>query len=388
MDNRKNPYSPGAGTVPQVIAGRSKLIEKVDIELDRSRNGYSYRGQILTGLRGVGKTVLLNKILNEAMDNGYWATIIEISESRSLPSMLLAPLKDTLISHNASKKLLGKLAEFAKAMKIKYQDIEFSLSGIENEQGADAGDLQNDLTTLLVEIGKMAKKQKTAFVFFMDEIQFLKKDQLEALIMALHRCNQKQLPVILIGAGLLKTIGQVGHAKTYAERLFEYPELGPLNKEDTIEAIAKPASKNKVRFSLDALDKIFAETKGHPYFIQEWGKHCWKVAQKSPITIKDVKKATALVINGLDNNFFQVRYSKCTSLEKKYLRAMAELEIGTQKTGDIAGLMGKSSQQMAPIRAKLIDKGIIYSPSYGNNSFTVPLFGEFMKRSIPRCPTP
>ena len=388
MDPRTNPYSPGAGTIPQFLAGRDELIQKVDIELDRCRTGYSHRGQILFGLRGVGKTVLINKLLNDAEAHGYWSTLIETPENRSLPSLLIAPLRNILISSDFTsqatklgKQALGLLGGFIKAMKVKYNDVEFNLN-IGNEKGADTGDLESDLTQLLIAIGTLAKKQKTVLVLFIDEIQYIQDEQFASLIVALHRCTQKQLPVSLIGAGLPQVLGQAGRAKSYAERLFEYTEIGPLEPEDAIQAVVEPVSKEGVKFERSALNEILRKTNGYPYFIQEWGKHCWKVAKESPITLNDVRKATVLALNELDNGFFRVRLDRCTPSEKAYLRAMAELNSDSQKSGDIAGLMNKSSQQVAPIRSKLIDKGMIYSPAHGDNSFTVPLFDEFMKRTI------
>ena len=389
MDPRTNPYSPGAGTIPRTLAGRDELIEKVEIELDRCRRGYSHRGQILVGLRGVGKTVLLNKLSNDAEAENYWSILIETPENRSLPSILVSPLRNMLISSNLTlqaadlgKRSLKLLGGFVGAMKAKFDDMEFSLD-IGSEKGADTGDLENDLTQLLLSVGGVAKKQQTAIVLFVDEIQYIKKEEFACLIVALHRCTQKQLPVILIGAGLPQIVAQAGRAKSYAERLFEYPKIGSLDRESAIQAIVKPASKEDVGFQGDALDEILKKTECYPYFIQEWGKHCWKIAAQSPITLDDVKKATDLALCELDNSFFRVRLDRCTPLEKSYLRAMAELNSGSQKSGDIAQLMKKSSQQVGPVRAKLIDKGMIYSPAHGDNSFTVPLFGEFIKRAIP-----
>ena len=386
MEPRTNPYSPGAGSFPQELAGRDDLIEEVDIELDRCRNGYSHRGKILVGLRGVGKTVLLNKLASRAEEKGHWATLIETPENRSLPSVLIPALRNLLLSSRLTARLrkqaLGVLGGFIQAMKVKFNDVEVSFD-IESEAGADTGDLETDLANLLVTLGTLAKKGQTAMALFIDEIQYIVEEQFGSLIVALHKCTQKQLPVALIGAGLPQIVGQAGRAKSYAERLFEYPEVGALDREAADRAIVVPASKRGVHFQKDALDEIFHKTRGYPYFIQEWGKHCWKVAEKSPITLGDTKVATQLALNELDNSFFRVRFDRCTPLERMYLRAMAELESGPQKSGDIAHLMGKSSQQVAPTRANLIGKGMIYSPAHGDNHFTVPLFGEFMKRAMP-----
>ncbi len=386
MDERSNPYSPGAGTIPQELAGRDQLVEDVAVELDRCRNGYAYRGKILIGLRGVGKTVLLSKLSGDAEAQGFWPILIETPENRSLPSVLVPALRNLLLaSHlpsNLKGQALGLLRGFVQAMKMKFSDVEFSFD-VEKQSGADSGDLETDLASLLTNMGTLAKKQKTAIALFVDEIQYIREEQFGFLITALHKCTQKQLPVILLGAGLPQVIGQAGKAKSYAERLFEYPGVGPLDRRAAIRAITVPASRAGVQFQKGALDEIFKKTQGYPYFIQEWGKHCWKVAQKSPVTLKDVKKATALALNQLDNSFFRVRFDRCTPLEKAYLRAMSELRPGDQKSGEIAHLLGKPSQRVAPVRAKLMAKGMIYSPAHGDNRFTVPLFGQFMKRAMP-----
>ena len=383
-----NPYAPGAGTIPPYLAGRNELVEEVEVECDRCRRGLSYRGQMFVGLRGVGKTVLLNKLSLDAEANNYWSIFIETPENRSLPSILAAPLRNMIVSStitsratNLGKRCLGVLGGFIKAMKVKFDDVEFSLD-IGNERGADTGDLENDLTQLLFSVGEVAKKERTAIVLFMDEIQYIEKNQFACLILALHRCTQRQLPVILVGAGLPQVLALAGRAKSYAERLFEYPKIGELDREAAIQAIVDPAHKAGVEFREDALEEILKKTQCYPYFIQEWGKHCWKVSQRSPITLENVVKATDLALGQLDNGFFRVRFDRCTPLEKSYLMAMAQLEAGFKKSGDIAQLMGKSSQQTAPVRAKLIAKGMIYAPAHGDNRFTVPLFGEFMNRAM------
>ena len=388
MDPRTNPYSPGAGTVPQELAGRDELIEKVEIELDRCRNGLSHRGQILVGLRGVGKTVLLNKLSIDAEAKRLLAVTVETPENRSLPALLIPALRNALISINIGthaselgKKAVRLLGGFISAMKVKYADVEFGID-LDKEAGADTGDLESDLKNLLIGIGEAAKEMQTALILFIDEIQYIEEEQFASLIMAIHRCTQKQLPISLIGAGLPQIVGQAGRAKSYAERLFEYPKVGPLEKEEAFRAIVEPARKLNVEYTSDALDEIFEKTQGYPYFLQEWGKHCWKTAEKSPITIDAVKTATELALTELDNSFFRVRLDRCTPFEKNYLRAMAELGSGPHKSGDIAELMGRTSQQVAPLRANLISKGMIYSPAYGDNNFTVPLFDGFMKRAI------
>jgi hypothetical protein len=390
MDARKNPYAPGAGTLPPELAGRNEIIEKSAIALDRSRGGLAARGLLFVGLRGVGKTVLLTKVAQDAESDGFIVVSLEIPEGRSLPSLLIPALRTALLKldrmaakGDLAKRALRVLGGFLGAMKVKYEDVEFSLD-LGKEPGiADSGDLDQDLSTLLLEVGSAAKEKKTAIVLVIDEIQYIQEPQFAALIMALHKCTQRQMPVILIGAGLPQLIAQAGEAKSYAERLFEYPEIGPLSEIAAREAIEAPAKKLGVTFTPDALQHIISQTKGYPYFLQEWGKHSWQAAQKTPISLEDALFATQTAVAELDMSFFRVRFDRLTPSEKKYLKAMADLGAGSHRSGDISQLMGKEVQTVAPIRASLIKKGMIYSPSHGDNAFTVPLFDEFMKRVMP-----
>ena len=303
-----------------------------------------------------------------------------------IPNLRAALLKlDRLAAAgDSAKKALKALGSFVGAMKLKYDDVEFvfdlgSLPGV-----ADSVNLENDLVSLFVEIGVAAKEKKTALVLFIDEVQYIEEEQFGSLIMALHRCTQKQLPVTIVGAGLPQLVGQAGRAKSYAERLFEYPKIGPLTQQASKDALVLPAKKENVEFEDGALEEVLEKTKGYPYFLQEWGKHCWQCAKETPITLEDAKCATNLAINELDESFFRVRFDRLTPTEKKYLRAMAELGPGPHRSGDIAQLMQREVQSVAPVRATLINKGMIYSPDHGDNSFTVPLFDEYMKRRIPQ----
>lgn len=390
MDPRTNPYAPGAGNPPPELVGRDEIIEKVFIELDRCRNGFSHRSFLMVGLRGVGKTVLLNHLATNAEADGFAIVSIETPEKRSLPALLAPALRSALLrlDHLASashmaKKAYRVLASFIGGMKLKYNDLEVSVD-IEKEPGlADSGDLESDLIDLFVQIGLTVKSHKTALVLFIDEIQYIKETEFAALIMALHKCSQKQLPVSIIGAGLPQLVGQAGKAKSYAERLFLYPEIGPLNKQAAKKAVTAPALRQGVKYTKEALDEILLRTKGYPYFLQEWGRHCWRCAEKSPINGKDSKRATRFAIDELDTSFFRVRFDRLTPGEKRYLRAMAELGSGPYRSGDIAHILKKEVQAVAPIRASLINKGMIYSPDHGDNSFTVPLFDGYMKRVMP-----
>ncbi len=389
MNPKLNPYAPGAGTIPPQLAGRDEIIQKAEIALDRCQNNLSFKGLLFVGLRGVGKTVLLTKISQEAESKGIINLSLEVSENRSLPSLLIPSLRSALLrldrikkTGDLSKKALKILGGFLGAMKVKYDDLEFSID-LEKEEGiADSGDLEQDLTELILAIGAAAKEKNTALLLAIDEIQYLKENEFAALIMALHKCNQRQMPVILMGAGLPQLIAQAGEAKSYAERLFEYPEIGPLNFEASIKALKDPAKFLNVEYEDSAIKHIINQTNGYPYFLQEWGKHSWQIAENSPITLADAELATITAITELDSNFFRVRFDRLTPAEKKYLRAMAELGQISSKSGDIAFLLKKEVQSVAPVRASLIKKGMIYSPSHGETAFTVPLFHDFMKRAI------
>ncbi len=393
MDPRTNPYAPGAGTQPPELAGRDEIIERAAIALDRFRGGLSARSLLMVGLRGVGKTVLLTRIAQESEARGFVVVMMEAPEKRSLPALLIPHLRAALLkldqiaaAGELAKKALKALGGFVGAMRVKYQDIEFGID-LGSELGiADSGDLEHDLIDLFVAVGRAAKEKQTAVVFFIDELQYVEEEQFASLITALHKCAQNQLPIALIGAGLPQLVGRAGRAKSYAERLFEYPEIGPLAAEEAKKALVAPAREQGVEYEAAALGEILAQTRAYPYFLQEWGKHSWHCAQQSPITRDDVVSATGLAILELDASFFRVRFDRLTPGEKKYLRAMAELGAGPHRSGDIAHILNKEVQTVAPTRATLISKGMIYSPSHGDNSFTVPLFDGYLKRVMPVLP--
>lgn len=391
MDPRTNPYAPGAGTLPPELAGRDDIIERAAIALDRFKAGLPARSLLLVGLRGVGKTVLLTRIAQDTEARGFIVVQIETPEKRSLPAILLPPLRTALLKldriaamGDAVQKAKRAVGSFFNAMTIKYGDIEFNIADLGSEQGvADSGDLEHDLISLFLTVGKAAKEKSTAIVFFIDELQYVPEEQFAALITALHKCAQHQLPIALIGAGLPQLVGQADRAKSYAERLFEYPEIGALSPAEAKKALVIPAEKYGVHYEENALDEILQQTQAYPYFLQEWGKHSWQSAQTSPITRQDVIAANDSATTELDASFFRVRFDRLTPLEKRYLRAMAELKPELRRSGDIAALLKKDVQTAAPIRASLIKKGMLYSPTHGDNSFTVPLFDLYMKRVIP-----
>jgi len=385
-----NPYAPGAGTQPPELAGRDALREQVRIAIERTRHGMPAKSILMVGLRGVGKTVLLDRMREDAEIHGVQTLRIEAPEKRSLPALLAPQLRQALLrlslnekAKNLSQRALRGLAGFAKALKVKFQDLEVGFD-YEPEPGlADNGDLDHDLVALMEVVGEAAKAADTAIILFIDELQYVKEMELSALITALHRCTQRRLPVLLIGAGLPQLRGRMGDAKSYSERLFDFPEIGPLIPSEAAEAISKPAKDQKVSFEPDALEAIVCKTQGYPYFLQEWGKHAWEIAECSPIQSADVEKATASVIAALDESFFLVRFDRLTPLEKKYLRAMADLGPGPHRSGDISATLKRSVTSLGPTRAQLISKGMIWSPSHGDTAFTVPLFDQFMQRIMP-----
>lgn len=390
MDPVRNPFAPGAGTRPPELAGRDELREQVRVAIERIRLGRPAKSILMVGLRGVGKTVLLDQMCEDARATGIQVVRLEAPEGRSLPALVAPQLRVALLalSRIAKAKQLAErglraLAGFAKALKVKFGDIEVGLD-LEPEAGlADNGDLEEDLPALLETVGAAAQAAGTAVVLFVDELQYVPEEQLAVLIAALHRCAQRRIPITMVGAGLPQLRGQTGRAKSYAERLFDFPVVGALNDEDSRRAIEKPVLDEGVEITNEAVEKIIAETHGYPYFLQEWGKHAWDVAAESPIRLPDVETASTTAVAALDGSFFQVRFDRLTPAEKRYLRAMADLGPGPHRSGDIALRLGRDVTSLAPTRNKLIAKGMIWSPAHGDTAFTVPLFDEYLRRSMP-----
>ncbi len=389
MDPRRNPFAPGAGTPPPELAGRDALLERNAVAIDRIRMGRAARPAILYGLRGVGKTALLSSMRDAAEGEGMTIVAIEAPENRSLPGILVPALRAALLRldrmRQASagvKRALRALAGFAK-LKVKYDDLEVALD-FEPEPGlADSGDLEADLADLIVAVGEAAGERGSAVVLVIDELQYVPEEQLAALISALHRASQKQLPITMLAAGLPQLLGQMGRAKSYAERLFEFVNVGPLEGDAARDAIRLPIEREEEQIAPDALDAIVAQTQGYPYFLQEWGKHSWDAAVASPISAADVDAATVSALAELDASFFRVRFDRLTPAEKRYLRAMAGIGPGPHRSGDVADALGVKVSSVAPTRNSLIAKGMLYSPAHGDTAFTVPLFDAFMRRVMP-----
>ena len=387
MDPRLNPYAPGAGATPPELAGREAILNSADVALARTIRGRHAKGQILLGLRGVGKTVLLNRIEEMAQVEGYRTVLIEAPEGRGLPEILVPPLRRVLLRLDRGervqaevKRALGTLRSFASAFTVSVGPLEF---GVDAETGsADSGDLEFDLPDLLLSVGSAAAAKGTGIALLVDEVQYLSERDLSALIVAVHKVTQKSLPLIFFGAGLPQIAGLAGEAKSYAERLFEYPPVEALRRPAAADALRAPAEREGVEYEPEALDLIVDRTRGYPYFLQEWGKHVWNVASESPISVEDAETATERALTDLDDSFFRVRLDRLTPKEKEYMRAMAELGPGPHRSGEIADKLGVRVESIGPRRSKLIQKGMVYSPAHGDTAFTVPMFDEFMRRTM------
>lgn len=390
MDPIRNPFAPGAGTPPPELAGRDELRASLHVALERARIGRPAKSAMLVGLRGVGKTVLLDRIREDAEGAAIHTIRIEAPEGRSLPALLAPQLRQALLrlsQMDAAKDYavrgLRALAGFASKLKVTFGDIEVGIDYDPEPGLADNGDLEHDLQALIEQVGLAAKAANTALAIFIDELQYVEEAQLAALITAMHRTEQRRLPVVLVGAGLPQLRGRMGNAKSYAERLFDFPDIGPLPPAAARRAIEKPLEDEGVAITPEALDQILRQTQCYAYFLQQWGSHTWRAATASPIAANDVAIASVTAIAALDESFFRVRFDRLTPKEKKYLRAMAELGPGPHRSGDIAACYGAEVSSLAPTRSSLIGKGMIWSPNHGDTAFTVPMFDEFMKRTIP-----
>jgi len=391
MDDVANPFAPGAGSPPPELVGRGAILEQARVLLARIRAKRSEKSLLMTGLRGVGKTVLLSEMRSLATREGYHVVHFEAQEDKPLAVMLVPHLRRLLYGFDLAAGMGDKvrrgirvLKSFLSGTRVSYGDLEIGID-MEAERGvADSGDLEMDLSDLFIAVAEAAQERHTAVAILIDEIQYFPLRDLAALIAALHQMQQRQLPLLLIGAGLPTLPQLAGEAKSYSERLFGFPDIGPLNESDAAKALQDPVRQVGVEFTSGALSEIFRWTRGYPYFIQEWGYQTWNYAPQSPITIETVQQATATVMERLDKNFFRVRFDRLTPREKHYLRVMAELGSGPYRASDVAAYMGAKRNSVSPVRASLIKKGMIYSPAHGDAAFTVPLFDDFMRRIMPQ----
>jgi len=382
-----NPFAPGAGSEPPELAGRSSVLEAAEIALQRAIRRRHEKSQILLGLRGTGKTVLLNKIEGIAEANGHLTSFLEAPESGRLVELLYPKIHQVLrkLSLVESAKALAHrglsaLRGFASAFKIDYQGVSIA---VDPEPGlADSGNIEMDITELFLQVGECANAAKKGWTLLIDEVQYLREDELSALIVAIHRVVQKNLPVKFFGAGLPQIAALSGNAKSYAERLFDFPPIGALDEEEAHAAIREPIIGEGECIDRAALQEVFKKTQGYPYFLQEWGYQAWNVAAKSPINVADIQQASKAAITRLDNGFFRVRLDRLTPKEKEYVKAMAELGTGPYRSADVADKLNQDVQALGPRRAQIIKKGMIYSPAHGDIAFTVPLFEDFIQRIL------
>jgi hypothetical protein len=396
VDPVANPYTPNAGAQPDVMVGRDDQLESFDVLLQRLRRGRTEQSMIITGLRGVGKTVLLGRFRAKA-EAADWVVIeheVSKHDDRVFRRETALKLRAALLQlaprarwGDRARRAAGALQSFTVSVDASGQ-FQAGLNVDAIEGVADHGQLALDLTDVLVAIGEAAQAHDRGVVMLFDEVQFLAKSQLEALIMALHKIVQRQLPVTFVGAGLPQIAELAGDARSYAERLFKFPSIGNLDDVDARRALAEPAQAENIAFEDDALDVALQLTGGYPYFLQELGYAVWTVADDGPITAEHVGEAVELYEAKLDSSFFRVRLDRTSDLQQAYLRAMAELGPDPQKAADVAALLHRESTQLGPTRAELIDMGLLYTPQHGYAAFTVPHFDQFMLRAVPQLVVP
>ena len=388
MDEIRNPFAPGAGSQPPELAGRSAITRDADVALQRALMGRHAKSQMLLGLRGTGKTVLLNRFEQLAISHGFQSSFIEAPDDSSLADLLYPRVHQVLrkMSMVESAKELAfnamrGLRSFASVFNVKMGDVSIAVDAAEGV--ADSGSLEQDLTEMFVLIGETARSAGTGWALLIDEVQYLSDKELPAIIVAVHRVNQLGLPVVFFGAGLPQLAALSGNAKSYAERLFNFPSIGPLDEEAARIAIRQPIEQEGESIDDDALDRILLETSRYPYFLQEWGYQSWNTAEGSPISLGDIGDAALDVVRRLDESFFRVRLDRLTPKERDYAIAMARLGQGPYRSADVAEKLGENVQSLGPRRAQIISKGMIYSPAHGDIDFTVPMFDDFLRRSYP-----
>jgi AAA ATPase-like protein len=387
MRAQDNPYTPNAGARPPALVGRDGELEAFDVLLARLLRGHTEQSMLITGLRGVGKTVLLAKFEEMAREAGWTTAEAEITKNSDFGGRM-ANLARRALLQVAPKARWKSRATHAAAVLRSFQltagsdgTVTAGFDVAPAEGLADSGRLDEDLTDLFVALGEAAREHGTGVVFLIDEVQFLDIVEFEALIAAIHKTVQRQLPITLVGAGLPQLPRLAGEAKSYAERLFKFPQIGRLPDEAARMALAEPAERLGVTFEEDALGAMVAYSEGYPYFLQEYGNALWGAIGDSPVTAEDVALAQAAVEAKLDGGFFRVRIERTSELEQRYLRAMAELGPEPQRTKGVAELLGRTSEQLGPIRSRLIEKGLLYTPGRGLAAFTVPQFDRFMRRT-------
>ncbi|MFD0481401.1 ATP-binding protein [Kineococcus sp. GCM10028916] len=388
-----NPYTPNAGAEPEAIVGRDDQLASFDLLLARLTRGRTEQSMIITGLRGVGKTVLLGQFRTKALEQEWVVVEQEVSkhDEADFRRDISSRLRTALLQLSPKIRWTDRLRHAAAVLKSFSLSIDPSgtlTAGMDVEAAEGHADLAMDLTDVFLALGEAAKEQERGVVLLFDEVQFLNKTQLEALIQALHKMVQRKLPITLVGAGLPQIAELAGDAKSYAERLFKFPGIGNLDPHDAKLALARPAAEEDVTYHPDALTEAVTITGGYPYFIQELGYAVWTVAPGPEITLDDVHAAIPAYEARLDASFFRVRLDRTTDLQRAYLRAMAQLGPAPHKAADVADVMGRASTNLGPTRAELINMGLLWTPQHGYAAFTVPHFDRFLLRAIPTLDVP
>jgi hypothetical protein len=396
MDPIRNPYTPNAGAQPPAVLGRDVQLSTFDLLLRRISAGRTEQSMIITGLRGVGKTVLLGRFRAKAQELGWVVLEREVSkhDDEQFRRQMVSAIRTSLFEMSPKARWGDRMRRAAAVLKSFSVSVDptGTLTGgidVDAAQGfADQQDLQADFTDLLVAVGEAAKDADKGLVMLFDEVQFLSTSQLEALISALHKTVQRGLPVTMVGAGLPQIAELAGDAKSYSERLFKFPRIENLDDNDARAALAEPAQAEDADYSEGALDLALEVTGGYPYFLQELGYAVWGVAEGPTITREDIAMSIPTYEAKLDESFFRVRLDRATEMERIYLRAMAELGPEAQKAQDVAAVIGRKSTQMGPTRAQLVNMGLLYTPEHGYAAFTVPHFDKFVRRAIPKVIMP
>lgn len=396
MDALSNPYTPNAGAEPLAVVGRDDQLQLFDLLLARMQRGRTEQSMIITGLRGVGKTVLLGQFRSKALSQNWHVIEIEASKNddQEFRRQIGSKLRTVLFELSPRARwgdLFQHAAAVLRSFTLSVDPTGAVTAGLDvdvAEGVADNDDLAMDLTDVFIAIGEAAQDRSSGVVLLLDEVQFLSKLQLEAVVQAMHKMVQRKLPVTLVGAGLPQIAELAGDAKSYAERLFKFPAIGNLNEDDARAALTEPADDEGITYTDGALSEAVAITEGYPYFLQELGYAVWTIATAPTVTLADVNDAIPGYLAKLDESFFRVRIDRCTELERAYLRAMAELGPQPQKAADVARQMGRTSNNLGPTRAKLINMGLLYTPEHGYAAFTVPQFDDFLVRTIPTLEVP
>ena len=375
-----NPYTPGAGVMPGYLAGRDDIIQDGKDSIYSLMNGYPRQPIIYYGLRGVGKTVLLTALKEYAIKEGVLAFHFEIQEKVSLINDIILSANQTLAKISKVEKIKN-IFEVAKnslqSFTLTYTTGENSISVEMNKKLSELM-LQSNLVELLLNLGRLAKESKNTIIYFIDEIQYAKQNELEALITAQHRINQERLPITIIAAGLPKILVNMTESKTYAERMFAFVEISSLEYKDAKNAIVNPGKPFDITYTEEALKEIYQITEGYPYFIQQF---CYLISKKyKDIDLNIVNEMKSIFFKELDKSFFKVRFDKCTPKEKEFMFAMANCGELPCTVASVAHIQNKDLKSISPIRARLINKGLIYATRYGEIDFTVPKFDEFLKR--------